>query len=105
MHRIQKQSEGTLEGWTGRDGDLEVGWERVEWEGPAQPGRDPLPRGQDGCRKKRGAANHPLALCPIQAVITRQSQSGPEILGTTEGHGSPRHLCHASRTDSTRALN
>lgn len=44
MGRIQKQSEGALEDWAGRDGGLQVGW-----EGPAQPGIDPG-------REKREAA-------------------------------------------------
>lgn len=62
MGRIRKSSEGTLAGWAGRDGGLEVGW-----EGPAQPGTGPLPPGQDGGKKKRRAAllgRSQSPLCP-----------------------------------------
>lgn len=82
------------------------------WGGRGQPNQalvlslqDRMGAGSKGEQPVWVGANRPFAPCPTQAAITRQSQSGPEIPGVTEGHGSPRRLCHASRTDSTRALN
>lgn len=66
------------------------------WGGRGQPNQAQIPSLQDrmGAGRKGEqpfwvGASRPLTPCPIQAVITRQSQSGPEIPGVTEGHGLP----------------